>query len=81
MPASLVRRSCGVAAALSLAAALPGCAVVGVASSVASATVAVGSAAVGVASTVVGTTVKVAGKVVEKTVDAVAPSAPATPSK
>ena len=81
MQASLSSRSCGIAAALSLAAALPGCAVVSVASSAASAAVSVGSAAVSVGSAVVGTTAKVAGKVVEKTIDVAVPSAPATTPK
>ena len=67
------RRIRPVVAALALAAALPGCAVVSVATTAASAAITVGSAAVSVGSSVVGSTVKVAGKVVEKTVDLAMP--------
>jgi hypothetical protein len=69
------RRHRELAAALLLAAALPGCAVVGVATAVGSAAVSVGGAAVSVGGAVVGSTVKVAGKVVEKTIDVVTPGA------
>ena len=82
MGPALLRPSALVAALL-LAAALPGCAVVsvastavGVATTVGSAAVTVGSAAVSVGSTVVSTTARVAGKAVESTV---APAVPASP--
>ncbi len=77
MSSSPPRRIRAIAAALALAAALPGCAVVSVASTAAGAAVSVGSAAVSVGSAVVGTTVKVAGKVVEKTIDVAVPGGPA----
>jgi hypothetical protein len=68
------RRIRELAAALALAVAVSGCAVVGVAGMAASAAVTVGGAAVSVGSAVVGTSVKVAGKVVEKTIDVAVPS-------
>ena len=80
MKTSTLRRSCGFAAALLVAAAGSGCAVVTVVGAVGSAAVSVGGAAVTVGSAVVGSTVdRVAGKVVEKTVDVVVPSGPPAP--
>jgi hypothetical protein len=75
------RRICPLAVALSLAWALPGCAVVSVAGSALSAAVSVGSAAVSVGSSVVGGTVRVAGKVVEKTIDVAVPGGGTAPAK
>ena len=83
MSLTLFRRLAAFAATLTLAAGLPGCAVVsvagaavGVATSVGSAAVSVGSAAVSVGSTVVSTTAKVAGKAVESTAGAAMPANP-----
>ena len=72
MSASERGRFAALAAALLLALALPGCAVVTVAGAVA-------GAAISVTGAVVGSTVKVAGKVIEKTVDAVTPDAKPAP--
>ena len=83
MNPALFRRLPALAALLSLAWGLPGCAVVsvagtavGVAASVGSAAISVGSAAVSVGSAVVSTTAKAAGKAAETTVDPAVPVSP-----